>query len=61
MCNYQIFLYNNQIFLDNKIKREMAVRHDQEQAVHHFTITRILPATLYTVTIKTVCVFETLR
>ena len=49
---------------DFKIKREMAVPvkvADPEKKIHHFTINHILPASHYTATIKSVCVFESLK
>lgn len=43
------------------VKREMAVKHNADKVVSTFTVDNIPSASLFTVTIKTVCVFETLR
>ena len=47
--------------MDNKIKKELAVKHNPEKAVNSFLVDSITQATSYTVTIKSVCVFETLK
>ena len=46
---------------DGSIKRELAVKHNAEKIVNKFLVDNITSATLYTATIKTVCVFENLR
>ena len=43
------------------IKREFAVRYNAEKEVNSFLVDNIKSATLYSATIKTVCVFENLR
>lgn len=43
------------------VKREMAVKHNADKVVSTFTVDNIPSASVFTVTIKTVCVFETLR
>ena len=46
---------------DGSVKREMAVKHREDKVVSSFTVDNIPSASVFTVTIKTVCVFETLR
>ena len=47
--------------MDNKIKRELAVKHKVDKAVNFFQVENILQGTEYSVTITSVCVFETLK
>ena len=47
--------------VDNKIKRELAVKHNADKAVNSFSIDDITQATAYKVIIKSVCVFESLK
>eukprot|EP00092_Neocalanus_flemingeri_P032028 GFUD01034810.1.p1 GENE.GFUD01034810.1~~GFUD01034810.1.p1 ORF type:complete len:905 (+),score=215.05 GFUD01034810.1:108-2822(+) len=47
--------------IDNKIKRELAVKHNSEKTVNSFQFDNILQGTEYSVTINSVCVFETLK
>jgi len=54
--------YNLQIVsTDNKINRELAVTHKADKTFNSFQFENITDGTAYTVTIKSVCVFETLR
>ena len=46
---------------DGGVKRELAVRHQPERILNSFLVESIRPATFYTASIKTVCVFENLR
>ena len=46
---------------DQKLKREMAVKHNADTAVNSFLLNNIIPGTSYTVTITSVCVFEILK
>ena len=46
---------------DNKIKRELAVKHNADKVVNSFLMDDLTQATSYTVIIKSVCVFESLK
>ena len=46
---------------DNKIKRELAVKHNADKVVNSFLIDDLTQATSYTVVMKSVCVFESLK
>ena len=46
---------------DGSVRREMAVKHNPDKVVTNFQVDNIPSASVFTVTIKTVCVFETLR
>ena len=46
---------------DNKIKRKLAVTHKVDKTFNSFQFENITQGTGFTVTIKSVCVFETLR
>ena len=47
--------------MDNKIKRELAVTHKVDKTFNSFLFENITQGSGFTVTIKSVCVFETLR
>ena len=47
--------------MDNKIKRELAVTHKVDKTFNSFLFENITQGTGFTVSIKSVCVFETLR
>ena len=46
---------------DQKLTRELAVKHNAETAVNSFLINNIVPGTCFTVSITAVCVFEVLK
>ena len=46
---------------DQKLRRELAVKHNPDTAVNTFLVNNIIPATLYSVKITSVCVFEILK
>ena len=46
---------------DNKMTKEMAVKPDVKKSVNSFLLEDLIQATFYTITIKSVCVFETLK
>ena len=47
--------------MTHQVKREVAVKHKPDFPLGNFSVTRIPPATEFTVTIISVCVFETLK
>ena len=60
--NKRLKAYNLAIMsTDNKIRRDLAVKHNPETAVNSFLLDNILQATQYSVTITSVCVFESLK
>jgi hypothetical protein len=46
---------------DNKIKRELAVKHNADRVVNSFLIDDLAQTTSYTVVMKSICVFESLK
>ena len=54
---YRIYINSS----DDKIKRELAVKHKAEKAVNSFVVTDLTPATAFSVSIRSVCVFESLK
>lgn len=46
---------------DQKLQRELAVKHSADTVVNSFLINNIVPGTQYTVSITAVCVFEVLK